>query len=120
MLLFSRVIYQANYVVVGWFILSDLNVALTAEIYSTALIVYEYLITLALELQMMWRTKWTPARGLFIFNRYTLLLYAVKLSLPTPSLLVSPPYRLLTKRELIYYRGMDLVCSLATSYSNDP
>ncbi|KAF7789250.1 hypothetical protein EIP86_000191 [Pleurotus ostreatoroseus] len=54
---------------------------------TVALVVYEHLITLRREIEMMWGTKWSMSRCLFMANRYILLLYAIRQTWPIHGLL---------------------------------
>jgi hypothetical protein len=50
----------------------------------SALVFYEYIITLQDEIDMIWRKRWNAATILFMVNRYLMLLYnAVGLVIPT-------------------------------------
>ncbi|PSS32238.1 hypothetical protein PHLCEN_2v2007 [Hermanssonia centrifuga] len=58
-------------------------------IYSmTALVAYEYIITLEQEMAVVWHRKWTLATWLFITNRYLLIGFTVLSVAPTPSVIV--------------------------------
>lgn len=43
----------------------------------TALVVYDYILTLKYEIDLLWRQKWSTAAWIFVLNRYLLLVYAV-------------------------------------------
>ncbi|THH00151.1 hypothetical protein EW026_g2343 [Hermanssonia centrifuga] len=48
----------------------------------TALVTYEYVITIHNEITMVWRKKWTIATWLFILNRYLLIAYTLLTVVP--------------------------------------
>ncbi|THG99238.1 hypothetical protein EW026_g3062 [Hermanssonia centrifuga] len=54
-------------------IVTDANIIYT----MTALVAYEYVITLRQEMTMVWQRKWTLATWLFIANRYLLIGYTI-------------------------------------------
>lgn len=48
----------------------------------TALVLYDYIITLKHEVDLLWRKKWSIAAWIFVLNRYLLLAYAVSTVTP--------------------------------------
>ena len=53
-------------------------------IFPTALVFYEYVITLQEEVETIWRRRWNAATVLFMVNRYLMVVYnAVGIVIPT-------------------------------------
>ncbi|THG95373.1 hypothetical protein EW026_g6270 [Hermanssonia centrifuga] len=66
--------------------ISDRSVTGSNITYSmTALVAYEYIITLEQEMAMVWHRKWTLATWLFIANRYALIGFIIWSTAPTTS-----------------------------------
>lgn len=55
---------------------------LTLRMCLTALVVYDYIITLKYEVDLLWRKKWSAAAWIFLLNRYLLLAYAISAVTP--------------------------------------
>ncbi len=47
-----------------------------------ALVVYEHLVTLRFEKELLWRRNWSAATWIFVFNRYLLLADVLFLIVP--------------------------------------
>lgn len=54
-----------------------------------ALVVYEHIITLQAEVKMLWRRQASAVSGLFILNRYSILIWTVLYYVPISTSLVS-------------------------------
>jgi hypothetical protein len=53
------------------------SMASFADKFYTALYVYEFVITIAQEVDAVWARKWTLSTWIFAVNRYSYLIYAV-------------------------------------------
>ncbi|THG92468.1 hypothetical protein EW026_g8443, partial [Hermanssonia centrifuga] len=51
----------------------------------TALVAYEYIITIGAEVSLIWRRAWTGAVWLFIANRYLMVVSAAVETIPVNS-----------------------------------
>ncbi|KAJ8508588.1 hypothetical protein ONZ45_g9153 [Pleurotus djamor] len=55
-------------------VVNDIRIVKSLDVASGALLIYDYLITLDMEVQYMWSQKrWSPLRALFFFTRYNAL-----------------------------------------------
>lgn len=55
---------------------------LTSSLHDSALVLYEYLLTVPAEVRLVWRKRWRGLTVLFILNRYTMIASAIFLVAP--------------------------------------
>ena len=52
------------------------------SMYATALVFYEFIITLKYEVDFVWKKRWSTATWIFVSNRYLMLVNVVSFLVP--------------------------------------
>ncbi|KAJ6468127.1 hypothetical protein C8R47DRAFT_1223418 [Mycena vitilis] len=68
--------------------LRDIQATRYAQLASSAIIIWDHLITLDEEVELIWKSSWSMGKGLFVINRYYTLISVVinNYALLSPSL----------------------------------
>ncbi|KAJ3554447.1 hypothetical protein NM688_g3104 [Phlebia brevispora] len=84
-----------KYTLIGYGALTPCQVTLRLDEYLLALVAYEYFITFQDEVNIIWRSKWTAGKALFLITRYLMIIVSViTFLMPTPTYaryVASPP-----------------------------